>query len=145
MPPLRFRPRKCRRPRPGSVRASVSKPGFLPGPVEILKLAVYHRQKSLPEKAEVEEEFLGEIPDTRELPGDELDRQATAKQVAQLLTSALDETERTVFTLHYGEELPLDAITHMLALENASGAKAYIVSAKRKLSRWISQKKVVRP
>jgi len=97
------------------------------------------------QKAEVEEEFLGEIPDTRELPGDELDRQATAKQVAQLLTSALDETERTVFTLHYGEELPLDAITHMLALENASGAKAYIVSAKRKLSRWISQKKVVRP
>jgi RNA polymerase sigma-70 factor, ECF subfamily len=96
-------------------------------------------------KADVEEDFLGEIPDTRERPGDELDRQATAEQVAQLLTSALDETERVVFTLHYGEELSLDAITRMLALENASGAKAYIVSAKRKLSRWISQKKVVRP
>lgn len=96
-------------------------------------------------KADVEEDFLGEIPDDREQPDAELDRQATAKQVAQLLTSALDETERAVFTLHYGEELSLDAITRMLALENTSGAKAYIVSAKRKLSRWISQKKVVRP
>jgi len=40
-----------------------------------------------------------------------------------------------VFTLHYAEDVPLDAITRLLRLENASGAKAYIVSAKRKLAR----------
>jgi hypothetical protein len=42
--------------------------------------------------------------------------------------------------LHYGHEMPLDAITAALGLTNTSGAKAYIVSAKRKLStalkRW---------
>jgi hypothetical protein len=31
--------------------------------------------------------------------------------------------------------MPLDAITRLLRLENQSGAKAYIVSAKRKLAR----------
>jgi RNA polymerase sigma-70 factor (ECF subfamily) len=96
-------------------------------------------------KADVEDDFFGEIPDSSERPDAGLDREATAKQVAQVLTSALDETERVVFTLHYGDELPLDTITRMLGLENASGAKAYIVSAKRKLARWISQKKVERP
>lgn len=43
-------------------------------------------------------------------------------------------------TLHYGHEMRLDAITAALGLTNASGAKANIVSAKRKLSaavkRW---------
>jgi len=37
--------------------------------------------------------------------------------------------------MHFGEELPLDVITRMLNLSNASGAKAYLVSAKRKLDR----------
>ena len=89
--------------------------------------------------------FFGEIPDSREGPDAGLDRAATAEQVAQVLNSALDDTEKIIFTLHYGDEVPLDSITRMLGLENASGAKAYIVSAKRKLARWISQKKVQRP
>ena len=96
-------------------------------------------------KGEVEEDFLSTIVDPGENPEATLDRQSTARQVSQLLTSALDETERVVFTLHYGEDLPLDAITQVLGLENASGAKAFIVSAKRKLSRLISQRKVQRP
>ena len=54
---------------------------------------------------------------------------------ANLLAETLDETEQAVFTLHYGDDLPLDRITRMLGLQNASGAKAYIVSAKRKLAR----------
>jgi len=52
----------------------------------------------------------------------------------------LDETEKQVTTLHYGHDVRLDAITVALGLTNASGAKAYIVSAKRKLNaavrRW---------
>ena len=59
--------------------------------------------------------------------------------VRELLNHALDETEKAVFTLHYAEELPLATITRMLGLENQSGAKAYIVSAKRKLARLAQQ------
>ena len=58
-----------------------------------------------------------------------------SRRLHQLLSETLDATERTVFTLHYGEDVPLDAITRLLKLENASGAKAFIVSAKRKLAR----------
>jgi hypothetical protein len=35
--------------------------------------------------------------------------------------------------------LSLEAITRLLGLQNASGAKAFIVSAKRKLSRSIQR------
>jgi RNA polymerase sigma-70 factor, ECF subfamily len=35
--------------------------------------------------------------------------------------------------------LPLDAVTRLLQLTNASGAKAYVVSAKRKLARAVER------
>ena len=38
-----------------------------------------------------------------------------------------------------GDELPLDAVTRTLGLDNASGAKAYVVSAKRKLARAVKR------
>jgi RNA polymerase sigma-70 factor (ECF subfamily) len=60
--------------------------------------------------------------------------------VRRLMDHALDEREKQVMTLHYGQEMKLDAITAALGLTNASGAKAYIVSARRKLNaavlRW---------
>jgi RNA polymerase sigma-70 factor, ECF subfamily len=90
-------------------------------------------------KADVDEEFVAEIPDAAESPYAAAERESSAAWVKQLLTQTLDETEKVVFTLHYGEEVPLDAITRMLALENRSGAKAYIVSAKRKLARAVQQ------
>lgn len=61
------------------------------------------------------------------------------EQMRQLVSSALDPTEARVMTLHYGEELTLDAITRLMGLTNASGAKAYIVSARRKLSTAVRQ------
>lgn len=64
-----------------------------------------------------------------------IERKQQAEIARQLINETLEETERTVFTLHFGEELPLDTITRMLNLDNASGAKAYLVSAKRKLDR----------
>jgi hypothetical protein len=36
--------------------------------------------------------------------------------------------------LHYGHDVPLADITRQLALTNPSGAKAYIVNARRKLN-----------
>jgi RNA polymerase sigma-70 factor (ECF subfamily) len=51
-----------------------------------------------------------------------------------LILRTLDKTEARVMMLHYGQEVPLDAVSRMLGLTNKSGAKAYIVSARRKLS-----------
>lgn len=68
-------------------------------------------------------------------PHEALERALSARWVKTLLEEVLDETEKRVFTLHYGDEVPLDAITRLLGLSNRSGAKAYIVSARRKLER----------
>jgi RNA polymerase sigma-70 factor, ECF subfamily len=85
------------------------------------------------------EEILLGIPDQAETPYSAAERESSAKLVRTLLAEALDETEKVVFTLHYGDDVPLDAITRLLRLDNQSGAKAYIVSAKRKLARLAQQ------
>jgi RNA polymerase sigma-70 factor, ECF subfamily len=87
------------------------------------------------------EEILLELPDRAPTAYSVVERESSAKLVRELLNDALDETEKAVFTLHYGEDVPLDAITRLLRLENQSGAKAYIVSAKRKLARLTQQGK----
>ena len=86
---------------------------------------------------EVGEEALAELPgDDSPHPGE---RESSARLANQVLEEALDETEKRVFTLHYGDELTLAAITRLLGLTNDSGAKAYIVSAKRKLNRYLQR------
>ena len=57
----------------------------------------------------------------------------------KLIQEALDETEQRVLTLHYSEEMPLDAITRLMGLTNTTGAKAYVVSARRKLATAVSR------
>jgi RNA polymerase sigma-70 factor, ECF subfamily len=53
---------------------------------------------------------------------------------------AFDPLEARVMTLHYGYEMPLAVITQRLELTNPSGAKAYIVNARRKLSAVIRRR-----
>jgi len=69
-----------------------------------------------------------------------LDARDARTTVQTLMKKVLNETERRVMTLHYGLEMELGAITTALGLTNTSGAKAFIVSAKRKLNvavrRW---------
>lgn len=65
--------------------------------------------------------------------GMDLERKQRLEQAQHWVREVLDETERKVFTLHYGEEMPIEAITRELRLTNPSGAKAYVVSARRKL------------
>jgi RNA polymerase sigma-70 factor (ECF subfamily) len=94
------------------------------------------------------EEELDQLPDrTGPQPDEALQREAWSRLVHGLLDQALDDTEKKVFTLHYGDEVPLDAITRLLGLPNRSGAKAYIVSARRKLKRaarvWKARKDVL--
>jgi RNA polymerase sigma-70 factor, ECF subfamily len=92
-------------------------------------------------RVEGDEELLTEIPDERETPYTALERASAAQTVLEMLNQGLDETEKTVFTLHYGDDVSLDAITRLLNLQNSSGAKAFIVSAKRKLARLVQQRK----
>lgn len=60
----------------------------------------------------------------------------------QLILDTLNQTEAKVLMMHYGEELPLNTVSRILGLTNKSGAKAYIVSARRKLHDAIQTKTV---
>lgn len=51
----------------------------------------------------------------------------------RFILDTLDALEARVMLLHYGQELPLNDVSRILGLTNKSGAKAYIVSARRKL------------
>jgi RNA polymerase sigma factor (sigma-70 family) len=79
----------------------------------------------------------------------QLERESGQQVLRELIQSTLTDVETRVITLHYVEELPLDSVSRMLKLENASGAKAYIVSAKRKLARaverWKAREQGARP
>lgn len=57
----------------------------------------------------------------------------------RFILDTLDETEAQVMMLHYGREMPLAAVSRKLGLTNKSGAKAYIVSARRKLAAAMSR------
>ena len=74
-----------------------------------------------------------------------LEREESMTVMRTIMQQALDETEQKVMVLHYAEEIGLDTITRLLGLTNPSGARAYIVSAKRKLStavqRWKAREK----
>lgn len=82
---------------------------------------------------------LAGFADRSPQPDSQLDRERHSCLVRELVAGSLTELESTVFTLHYAEDLPLDSITRLLKLENQSGAKAYIVSAKRKLARAVER------
>lgn len=68
-----------------------------------------------------------------------LERRDSEALLRRLLRASLEEIEVKVMTLHYFHEMPLEAIGRLLRLSNPSGAKAYIVSAKRKLGRALER------
>src|SRR5690242_18142758 len=89
---------------------------------------------------EASEVVLETMPDSRAEDASQLIERNESEQILrQLMRDSLDETESKVMTMHYVHELPLDSITRLLGLTNQSGAKAYIVSAKRKLNRGIAR------
>jgi RNA polymerase sigma-70 factor (ECF subfamily) len=67
-----------------------------------------------------------------------MERRQAEDVVRRLMRESLDETEAKVMILHYVHEVPLDAVTRLLKLTNASGAKGYVVSARRKLARAVN-------
>jgi RNA polymerase sigma factor (sigma-70 family) len=58
------------------------------------------------------------------------------------ISSILTPLEVRVLWLHYGLDLTLTSVTHQLRLTNRSGAKAYIVSAKRKLNPYLQRGRI---
>ena len=79
------------------------------------------------------DEMLAELASVELAPDELAHRSQRDQRLKRFLTTTLDAVERRVFVLHYGDGMPLDAITRLLRLDNASGAKAYIVSARRKI------------
>ncbi len=88
---------------------------------------------------EITDTVLPEIADHSPGIDAQVERESDARALRELMQSSLTEIEARIFTLHYAEELPLDTITRLLRLENTSGAKAYIVSARRKLARAVER------
>ena len=78
---------------------------------------------------------LEEIAAIEPSPDELAQRSQRNDRLTRFLAITLDALERRVFVLHYGDGMPLEAITRLLRLDNASGAKAYIVSARRKVAR----------
>ncbi len=65
------------------------------------------------------------------------------RELRQAMERDLEPLEAKILYLHYVDGLPLAALTDLLKLENKSGAKAYIVSGRRKLERrfgrWLAR------
>ena len=70
-----------------------------------------------------------------------LERQEAFHSLWRLIERRLTPTEARVLALHYGHDLPLPVITRQLMLSNPSGAKAYIVNAKRKLGAVLNKRR----
>jgi len=66
-----------------------------------------------------------------------LERAESFANTYRTICSILTPIEAKVLWLHYGHDLTLSSITRKLLLTNRSGAKAFIVSAKRKLKLYL--------
>ncbi len=62
-----------------------------------------------------------------------LENEQASEQVRDLLRTHLDETERTALWMSIEERLPVEEITRLLGLENATGARGLLQRARRKL------------
>jgi RNA polymerase sigma-70 factor (ECF subfamily) len=60
------------------------------------------------------------------------------RRLRSAIAADLDPLEARILHLHFVDELTLAAIDQLLGLENKSGARAFLVSAKRKLKRSFS-------
>ena len=73
-----------------------------------------------------------------------IERSERHAEMWRMMKTTLEPLEERVMTLHYGFEMPLAVITQQLALRNPSGAKAYVVNARRKLNGVIKRRGLCR-
>ncbi|HSR51732.1 MAG TPA: RNA polymerase sigma factor [Acidobacteriota bacterium] len=87
-----------------------------------------------------DEEAVG-LPDPHsESLAERLNRRMDNRALLDFLNESLDETEQRVMMMHYGQGYTLKSVTRLLSLDNASGAKAYIVSARRKIDKALDRR-----
>lgn len=84
---------------------------------------------------------LVDVADTRSMGMEEgLAREEQVRLAQRWINESLEEIERKVVRLHFADGMPVESITRLLGLTNPSGAKAHLVSARRKLQesarRW---------
>ena len=77
-------------------------------------------------------------------PSRDIEREQLNRCLRQMLNAILEPIEARVLILHHAYDLPLAAITQRLGLSNPSGAKAYIVNARRKLNAMINRHALTR-
>ena len=98
-----------------------------------LCMSAIHKRSSEP--VWVAKNNTADFPDTGSVDvHTAVESEQTRQRSWQFILETLDRTEARVMMLHYGQEMPLNAVSRMLGLTNKSGAKAYIVSARRKLN-----------
>jgi RNA polymerase sigma-70 factor (ECF subfamily) len=92
-------------------------------------------QKRSNEPVWVAKTTAAELPDRATIDvHTEIETEETRRKSWRFILDTLDQTEARVMLLHYGQEMPLNAVSRKLGLTNKSGAKAYVVSARRKLN-----------
>jgi len=101
--------------------------------------------KKLADPAEAGEPMPPRLCDRTTLQPDVLlERKQRHGEMWRMIGATLEPMEARVMTLHYGFEVPLAVITQRLALRNPSGAKAYVVNARRKLNVVIKRRGLCR-
>lgn len=93
------------------------------------------KSERLRQAASLDAVSLPEPVDPAPDAGELAERRQIALEFRRAMKRDLEPTEARVLYLHFVDGLTLPAITRILGLENKSGAKAYIVSGKRKLER----------
>jgi RNA polymerase sigma factor (sigma-70 family) len=90
--------------------------------------------------ASLDDEGMPEVPDPQPGVEEALGEGQIQEALRQAMGRDLDPLEARVLYLHFAQGLTLPRITELLALDNKSGAKAYVVSGLRKLKgrfgRW---------
>jgi RNA polymerase sigma-70 factor (ECF subfamily) len=76
-----------------------------------------------------------QLPDAEPDPARRLQEDEDEQRLLHLINTTLDEDERTALWLRCFDRVPVDEITHLLDLESASGARALLQRARRKLRR----------
>lgn len=94
-------------------------------------------KKRSADPAELAEEMPRGLRDLTIQPDRDIQRAQANRRMWEMIHATLEPLEARVMALHYGYEIPLATITQRLALANPSGAKAYVVNARRKLSHAI--------
>ena len=68
-----------------------------------------------------------------------MEQQESLRLMHSLIEQNLDPIEKKVMVMHFASGISLEAVSRLLGLTNASGARAHIVSAKRKLARALER------